>query len=30
MSTGIGECVEFEIVTDERRGKPRASRVRVI
>jgi CspA family cold shock protein len=25
-----GEKVEFEVVTDERRGKPRASRVRVI
>jgi cold shock protein len=25
-----GEHVEFEVVTDERRGKPRASRVRVI
>jgi CspA family cold shock protein len=26
----IGERVEFEIVEDERRGKPRADKVRVI
>jgi CspA family cold shock protein len=26
----IGERVEFEVVTDERRGKPRADKVRVI
>lgn len=25
-----GEKVEFEVVTDDRRGKPRASRVRVL
>ena len=30
LTKGQGQRVEFEIVTDERRGKPRADRVRVI